>query len=195
MPSQRCGLKEASMSGVDIFFLLLVIIMLFVGFFKGMLKIGIAIGALYAAVVIAALYFRFLARNFGAETPVQFAQMFSFFLIFMISFLILYFAGSYSFKYVQFRGRIQYLDKFIGAFLGLVFGAMFASIFAMIFRYMFISQSNPTLLQYPMMSGLADSTKRSVLLNIFLNGILPLIYAPLSPILPDAADAIFQKLQ
>lgn len=183
------------MTFVDILLLFICIAAFFFGFFKGLIKISIAIGALYASIIISSLYFRFLAAKIGEGAPLHVAQMVSFFIILVISFLVLYFSGAYTFRYAKVTGRLQYLDKMIGTFLGLVLGAMFASILAMILRYLFIANNTQAEVSFPFVESLASSTKRSVLLNIFLNVVLPIIYTPMSPLLPDAADKIFRRFQ
>ncbi|HEY1015178.1 MAG TPA: CvpA family protein [Herpetosiphonaceae bacterium] len=183
------------MTFVDILLLLIVIVSFFFGFFKGLIKISIAIVALYASIIISSLYFRFLAAKIGSEAAPQLAQMVSFFIILLVAFFILYFSGAYTFRYAKLTGRLQYLDKMIGTFLGLVLGAMFASIVAMIFQYLFITNNTQAQIDFPFVEGLAGSSKRSALIPIFLRVVLPIIYTPISPLLPDAADRIFRSLQ
>ena len=112
------------MAFVDFVMLLLVIIFLFYGFFKGMLKVGLAIVTFYLSVIVASLYFRLVAQKLAknSTTSLQVLEMLSFLVVLVVIYLILLWAAFYTFRYVQVGGRIQYLDKLIGSFLGLVLG-------------------------------------------------------------------------
>ena len=185
------------MSFVDALLIAFVFITTIVGFFKGTLKISIALVTFYLAVILASLYFSFMARALATNSTssLQILNMLSFLVILVIAYIILLLTGLYAFRYIHVGQRAQILDKIGGAILGLFLGAMFASIFAMILRYLFITQFVEATLDYPLMRGLAGSTRKSVLLSLFVDGILPVLYAPLSPFLPEQADRIFRSLQ
>ena len=182
---------------VDIVMLLLVIVCLFFGFFKGVVKIALAIITFYLSIVIASLYFRFVAQAIAknSKTSLQVLDMLSFLILLIVCFIILLWAALYTFRYVQVGGRIQYLDKLLGSFLGLLLGAIMASVFAMMLRYLFITANASATLNFPAMRFLQQSTLNSVLKNVFLDVVLPVLYAPISPILPESADLIFRSLQ
>lgn len=181
---------------VDILLLLFVVFGLFYGFFQGMLKVGIAILVFYLTIVLSSLYYRPLALMISknSTTPFQVLEMLAFLSLLFVLFFILLAVASYTFRYLKIDGRLQYIDKVIGTFLGLVLGAMIASIFAMMLRYLFTTNA-AAVLDYPAMRFLQASTKASALKDIFLNIILPLIYGPISPIMPDSADALFRSIQ
>ena len=185
------------MAFVDGMILLFVIIGLFFGFFKGMLKISFAIVAFYLGIVLASLYFRVVAIKIkeNSSTSLQVLEMLSFLILLGVFFGVLLWALLYTFRYVRVGGRLQYLDKIIGAFLGVILGTFMASIFAMMLNYLFFTTNAPATLDFPMMKFLKESTQNSVMINVFTKTILPLIYAPISPILPDSADVIFRGLQ
>jgi uncharacterized membrane protein required for colicin V production len=187
---------DCPMPFIDILILLSVIVTFAFGFFKGVIKILIAIGAFYLAIILASLYFKFLARALAANsrTSPQFLEMLCFLIIFVVAFLIFLWAGLYTFRYVKISGRLQYLDKVLGSLAGLVLGALFASMFAMMFRYLFITYQIANTIDYPFLVELQASTKNSFFSNIFLRFILPAIYTPLSPILPENADIVFRGL-
>jgi membrane protein required for colicin V production len=120
--------------------------------------------------------------------------MLSFIIVLVVSFIVLLFTALYTFRYVQIGGRLQYMDKMIGTFLGLLLGAFFACLIAMLMNYIFVVQFTASTLDYPAMKMLQGSTERSTLKGLFLDAILPLLYGPISPVLPDSADAIFGQL-
>ncbi len=185
------------MSFVDILMLLFVILGLALGFFKGLVKIAIAFITFYLAVIIASLYFRFLARSLASNssTSLPVLEMLSFLIILIVAYIIFLFTALYTFRYIKVGGRLQYLDRILGTALGLLLGAFFASILAMMMRYLFIIQPTVDTLDFPAMRFLQASTQKSVLKDIFLNGILPILYAPISPILPGTADEIFRRIR
>lgn len=185
------------MAFVDVIILLVVVFGLFYGFFKGVFKIFLAIVSFYLAIVLASLYFRVTARAIGknSKTSPQVLEMLSFLTLVIVCFLILAWAAFYTFRYFKVRGRIENLDKLLGAFLGLILGAFMAGIFVMMLRYLFVTTNAPATLDFPAMRFLQESTGNSVLIRPFSNVVLPLIYTPISPILPDSADLIFRGLQ
>lgn len=185
------------MAFVDIVMLLLVITCLFFGFFKGVVKIALTIITFYLSIVIASLYFRFVAQGLAknSKTSLQVLDMLSFLVLLIVCFIILTWAALYTFRYVQVAGRTQYLDKMLGSFLGLLLGAIMASVFAMMLRYLFITANTAATLDFPAMRFLRQSTINSVLIDVFLDIVLPVLYAPISPIMPDSADLIFRSLQ
>lgn len=185
------------MAFVDVMMLLMVIICLFFGFFKGVVKMSLAIATFYLAIVIASLYFRFISQGLAknSKTSLQVLDMLSFLLLLIVCYIILFWAALYTFRYVHVGGRIQYLDKVLGSFLGLILGAIMASVFAMMLRYLFITANAPATLNFPAMTFLQQSTANSVLIRVFLDIVLPILYAPIGPILPESADLIFRDLQ
>ncbi|ABX07520.1 CvpA family protein [Herpetosiphon sp.] len=181
---------------VDILLLLFVVLGLFYGFFQGMLKVGISILVFYLTIVLSSLYYRplALAISKNSTTPFQVLEMLSFLTLLFVLFFALLWVASYTFRYLKVGGQLQYIDKVIGTFLGLILGAMIASIFAMMLRYLF-STTAPAVLDYPAMRFLQASTRASALKNVFLDIILPLIYGPIRPIMPESADALFRSIQ
>lgn len=181
------------MTFVDLLLLVLLIAITATGFFKGTIRLIIALITFYASIVLASLYFRFLAVFFTARgTSEAVANGISFFLILFLCFLILVSAGVYTFRYVRISGRLDYLDRLLGAILGLLMAAMVAAIVAIIFRYTFILNDPAATASFPLTRAFQNSVRRSALLPLMIDYILPRLYMVLGPFLPDAAQPFFQ---
>lgn len=160
------------------------------GFFQGTIKLVIALLTFYVSVVLASLYFKFLATFFNTGPVV--AEAISFFIILAISFALLLAMALYTFRYVRFPGRLEYLDRIIGVGFGVILGVIVASIVAMVLHYMFISHSAGN--EYPITRALQNSTRSSTLLRLLIYNILPRMFALVSPFLPDAAIPFFNPV-
>lgn len=181
------------MTFVDLLFFVLLIAITAAGFFKGTIRLIIAVITFYASIVLASLYFRFLALFFTARgTSDAIANGISFFLILFLCFVILFSAGVYTFRYVRISGRLDYLDRLLGAIVGLVMAAMVAVIVAIVLRYTFIHNDPAATASFPLTRAFQGSVRRSSLLPLLIDYILPRLYVILGPFLPDAARPFFQ---
>lgn len=181
------------MTFVDLLLLVILMAITAYGFFKGTIRLVIAVITFYASIVLASLYFRFLALFFTARgTSEVIANAISFFLILFLCFLILFASGAYTFRYVRISGRLDYLDRLVGAILGLVMAAMVAVIVAIIFRYTFILNDPAATASFPLTRAFQGSVRRSSILPLLIDIVLPRLYVVLGPFLPDAAQPFFQ---
>jgi membrane protein required for colicin V production len=176
---------------MDIFFILLLILCIAIGFFQGMIRVTVAIVALYLALVLASLYYPvvgdFLRRRMGTQVAV--GQYVAFAMVLFVAFIILLIAGIYTFRYAALPGRLQYLDRIFGTVLGLLLGAFMIGIFAtFLWTLLVVRNAAPDL---PLMTTIKSSTQTSLLPRYFANVILPQAYVILDPILPDGVRLIF----
>lgn len=176
---------------MDIFFILLLIVCIAVGFFQGMIRVTIAIVALYLGLVLASLYYPsvgdFLVRRLNTTRPV--GQYVGFAMVLFVAFIILLIAGIYTFRYATLPGRLQYLDRILGTILGLCLGGFLIGIFATFLWTLLVERgAAPDL---PLMSMVTRSTQTSFLPRYFATEILGRSYAILDPILPDGVRLIF----
>ncbi len=181
------------MNFIDLFFLLLFVGALALGFAQGMVRLIVVVIAFYLSLVLASLYFPALANvfvfRFGAARYV--GEYMGFVLVLLISSLILSAAGLYTFRYAQLPGQLQYVDRLIGLALGLFFGTLLISIFAVVLWNMMIVRGGRNV-DFPIMRFLGNQVAGSTLLQFFANELLDQIYTLLDPILPDGAQIIFQ---
>ena len=173
---------------VNLFLIALFLVVTGTGFFQGTVKLLIALVTFYVSVVLASLYFKFLATYFKNTSAIV-AESVSFFLILALCFAILLAMALYTFRYVRFPGRLEYVDRILGVVLGVVFGALVACVVAMILQYAFISHSAGN--EYPITRALQRSTRGSQLVQILIYNILPRLFTAVSPFLPDAALPFF----
>lgn len=173
---------------VNLVLMALFLIVTGTGFFQGTVKLVIALVTFYISVVLASLYFKFLATYFKNTSPVI-AESVSFFIILAICFVILLAMALYTFRYVRFPGRLEYVDRILGVVFGVVFGVLLACVTAMILQYAFISHSAGN--EYPISRALQRSTRSSQLVQVLIYNILPRLFAAVSPFLPDAALPFF----
>lgn len=180
------------MNFIDLFFLLLLVALLAVGFFQGMIRLAVLLTAFYLSTVLASLYFpavaTFFQRRFGTE---RFAgEYIAFMLVLMVAFILLTIAGLYTFRYAKLPGQLQYIDRIIGVVLGVLLAGLFIGVFAVILWNMMILRGGENI-EWPLMRTLGNGIRRSFLLNYFADTILPQAYAFIDPILPDGASLIF----
>lgn len=175
---------------IDLVLLLLFIIIAGLGFFQGTIKLVIAIVTFYASIVLSSLYFKFLASYMARRGTNTFvADAISFFLILVIAFAILLSLSLYTFRYVRFPGKLEFVDRILGVLFGVVLGVVLTSILSMVLQYVFISHSAGD--AYPISRALQGSVRSSVLLPLLIYNILPQLFAVVSPFLPDAAIPFF----
>ncbi len=172
---------------VNLLLMALFLIVTGAGFFQGTVKLAIALVTFYVSVVLASLYFKFLATYLNTSAVV--AEAVSFFIILGISFVMLLAMALYTFRYVRFPGKLEYLDRIIGVGFGVVLGVVLASIVAMILHYLFISHSAGN--EYPITRAFQRSARSSNLLQLLMYNILPRMFALVSPFLPEAAIPFF----
>lgn len=182
------------MTGFDIFFILLLLGGLALGFFQGTIKLIVAIIAFYLGIVLASLYFsmfgNFLRSKFNSTAEV--GQIVAFALILLISFLVLLAAGFYTFRYAKAPPSLDFIDKIAGTLLGLLLGALFIGMLATMLRYLFIYHDVAKTANLPIVASLQGGVRASRLLGYFSDYILPLIYNAVRPVLPEQANFIFQ---
>jgi uncharacterized membrane protein required for colicin V production len=178
---------------IDLFFLLLFVGALALGFFQGMIRLIVVVVAFYLSLVLASLYFpavaSFFVVRFGAARYV--GEYMGFVIVLLLSSALLSAAGIYTFRYVHLPGQLQYLDRLIGLALGLFFGTLLIGIFAVVLWNMMIVRGGRNV-DFPIMGFLGGQVASSVLLQFFANDLLGQIYTLLDPILPDGAQIIFQ---
>lgn len=180
------------MNFIDLFFLLLLVAMLAIGFFQGMIRLIVLIVALYLSVVLASLYFpavaTFFQRQFGTQRIP--AEYIAFTILLMVSFILLTVAGLYTFRYAKMPGQLQYVDRIIGVVLGVVLAGLFIGIFAVVLWNLMILRGGENI-DWPLMRTLGNGIRRSFLLNYFADTVLPQTYDVIGPILPEGARLIF----
>lgn len=181
------------MNLADVFFLLLFVGAVALGFFQGMVRLLVLILAFYLSVVLASLYFPAIAtmmvNRFGTERYV--GEYFGFVIVLLLGVFILGAAGLYTFRYAQLPGQLQYIDRILGLVLGLLFGTLLISLFAVVLWNLMITRGGRTI-DFPLMRFLGNQVAGSTLLQLFANQILDQVYAVVDPILPDGAQIIFQ---
>ena len=91
------------MNLTDIVFILLVLAFLALGFFQGTIKLLIAIVSFYVSIILASLYFQLVGSFFRQRfrTNLEVGQITAFGVILMVAFLLLTFAGLYTFRYAR----------------------------------------------------------------------------------------------
>ncbi len=181
------------MNLIDILFILLFFGMLAVGFFQGMIRLLVMIISLYLAVVLGSLYYapmgEFFVRSLGTQRFV--AQYVSFFLVMVLSFILLTVAGLYTFRYAKMPGGLEYLDRIIGTLLGMLLGVLLIGIFGGLLYNLMILRGGREI-ELPLFAALGDAVARSTLIRYFSNVLLPMAYSVLDPILPDGANLLFR---
>jgi uncharacterized membrane protein required for colicin V production len=177
---------------VDILLVLVVAAIAVAGFFYGTIKLILAIIALYASMLLASLYFKFLAVSLvrRATSPVI-ADTFSFFLILIICFVVLFAVALYTFRYIRLPGRLEILDRVFGIALGLFLGIIASAIVAMLLRYTFIDHELVGQSGLPLMGTFQQSTRQSQFLPVLQQEVLPRVYVVVSPWMPDTAQPLF----
>jgi membrane protein required for colicin V production len=182
------------MNLVDLMFILLVLAGLALGFFQGTIRLLIAIISFYVSIVLASLYFQMLGSFFRSRlgTTLEVGQITAFALILLVGFLLLTVAGLYTFRYAKMPQSLDFIDRVIGTLLGLVLGGLILGIFASLLEALFIFRNPSGVLTFPIMRAFQGAVRTSILVQFFSNNILPLIYSSVRPVLPDAADLIFQ---
>jgi membrane protein required for colicin V production len=173
---------------VNVLLMALFLIVTGAGFFQGTVKLVIALVTFYMSVVLASLYFKLLATYFNNTSSVV-AEAVSFFMLLTVCFILLLAMSLYTFRYVRFPGRLEYVDRILGVGFGVVLGVVLASIIAMVLHYMFISHHAGN--EYPITRALQRSTQTSQILRLLIHNILPRLFTLVSPFLPDAAIPFF----
>lgn len=175
---------------VDLLLLFGFIIISALGFFQGTVKLVIALVTFYASVILASLYFKFAASYIARSgTSPIIADAVSFFLILAICFILLLAAALYTFRYVRFPNKLEFIDRILGLLFGIVLGAVGMSIVGMVLRFLFVSHSigDP----YPLTRSLQSSTRTSNILPLLIENIMPQIFRIIGPFIPEAALPFF----
>ncbi len=181
------------MSFIDILLMLLVLAITATSFFHGTIRVIVALITFYASIVLASLYFRFLAVYFiGRGTSEAVADSASFFIILVLCFILLFLAGSYTFRYVRLPARIEVLDRIVATLLGLLLGALVAVVMSMVMQYAFVRHDIAATAKFPLTRAFQRSVRGSALRPILLQHGLPRVYTSVSPFLPEAAQPFFR---
>lgn len=182
------------MNFIDISFLLTLVGMLALGFFQGTIRLTILIVAFYLSLVLAGLYFPWvggwLAHSFGTASFV--ANYIAFGLVSLISFILITIGGFYTFRYAQFPGQLQFVDRTLGMLLGLILATLWLGLTAVMLWNMFVTQNAAAAINFPIMRWLDGSIKTSGLLNLFATHVLPKVYSVVQPILPTQVRSLFE---
>ncbi|GAC1647702.1 MAG: CvpA family protein [Herpetosiphon sp.] len=184
------------MTATDILLVFVFFITVGIGFFQGTIKLAISLITFYASVVLASLYFQFLAVLFtrrGTVTVV--ANGISFFLILFAAFVLLLLAGVYTFRYLRLPGRLDLLDRVLGTLLAVVLGLLVTGILAMVLNYIFVVNDPSATADLPVTTMLENSVRASGIRAILVRNLLPTLYASVAPLLPDAAQSLFNPSQ
>lgn len=180
------------MTFVDILLIIVFLITVGLGFFKGTIKFVISIVAFYASIVLASLYFRFLAIFFvKRNTSEPVANAISFFLILFLCFVIFLIAGLYTFRYLKMPGRLDYIDRILGMVLGFGMAILAIGIISMLLHYTFVQHNPAASASFPLANSFQSSVRGSVLRPLLIGRILPVLYNLVAPFLPESALAFF----
>lgn len=181
------------MNLIDLLLILLVIGSLALGFFLGMIRLGVMLLGFYLALVLSSLYFPsfggFIHSNFGGTRFA--ADYIAFFLLLVVSFSLLAWAGIYTFRYAQMPGRLKMVDHFVGVFLGILLGAFVVGVLSALLWNLMVVRGGRSI-ESPLFGIIGNGVYNSFLLNYFASYILPQTYDILEPILPDGARLIFE---
>ncbi len=184
------------MNFIDILMIAIVFGGLLTGFFQGVVRVSIMIFAFYLSVVLASLYFppvgQWVQRTFRA--PELVAQYIGFFVVALLAFIALTMAITYTLRYAEVPARFALFDKMLGALLGLVLAALIAGLVAMLLWNLMIVRGGRSI-DAPLLPWLGGQVFSSVLLRLFANSILPVVYDLVSPILPPSARILLAPLQ
>ncbi len=180
------------MNFVDLLFILSFFGILVLGFFQGMLRLAVLVIAFYLALVLASLYYapigELFVRNFRTQPFV--AQYIAFFLVLLLGFILVTFAGIYTFREVKLPGALHYLDQIVGLLLGLFLGALVVGISASLLWNLMIVHGGRNI-DIPLFGMLGAGIERSTMVRYFSTTVLPLAYNYMAPFLPDGADLLF----
>ncbi len=180
------------MNVVDLFFIVLFIGALALGFFYGMIRQIILIVVFYISVLLASIYFgataTFLQQRFSTDRTT--AEYIGFGIVLMLSFILLTAAGFYTFRYAEMPGQLLYLDRVVGLLLSVILGALLIGIFSVLLWDIMIVAGAQNI-DSPLTRSLGRSVRNSFLLRYFAQVILPQVYHLVDPILPAEAERIF----
>lgn len=181
------------MNVIDLLFVVLFFGALAVGFFQGTIRLVLVILSFYFSTVLASLYYQSLADVFVRELGGQrfVSQYVAFALIHLFCFIVLTWVGIYSFRYVQTPHHLEMVDRIVGTALGVLIGGMVLGLTAILLWNLFIVRGFANI-DYPITRWLGGQIGTSLMLRFFANAILPSLYEIIDPILPDAAQIIFQ---
>lgn len=183
-----------TLNAIDLLFILLVLGGMALGFFQGTIRLVIAIVAFYVGIVLASLYFQVVGNFFRIQfrSSLQVGQITAFAVILLVAFIVLTIAGIYTFRYARVPAVLDFLDRIVGTILGLLLAALFLGILASVLQLLFVNQNVAGTITFPIMRAFQNSVRGSVLVVVFGDQILPLIYAMVQPLLPGEARYIFQ---
>lgn len=181
------------MNVIDLLFVVLFFGALVVGFFQGTIRLVLVILSFYFSTVLASLYYQGLADVFVRELGGQrfVSQYVAFALILLFCFIVLTWVGIYSFRYVQIPHYLEMVDRIVGTALGVIISGMALGLTAVLLWNLFIVRGFANI-DYPITRWLGGQIGTSLMLRFFANAILPSLYELIDPILPDAAQIIFQ---
>lgn len=182
------------MNLTDIVFILLLLAFLALGFFQGTIKLLIAIVSFYVSIILASLYFQLVGSFFRQRfrTNLEIGQITAFAVILMIGFLLLTFAGLYTFRYARMPPSLDFVDRILGTLLGLVMGGLILGMLAEILHLLLIVRSPANEITFPIMRALQSSVRQSFLVGFFGNSVLPLVFNIVRPLIPPEAYFLFR---
>ncbi|HEU5089372.1 MAG TPA: CvpA family protein [Roseiflexaceae bacterium] len=182
------------MNLTDIVFILLVLAFLALGFFQGTIKLLIAIISFYVSIILASLYFQLVGSFFRQRfrTNLEVGQITAFGVILMVAFLLLTFAGLYTFRYARMPPSLDFVDRIVGTLLGLVMGGLILGMLAEILHLLLIVRSPANEITFPIMRALQSSVRQSFLVGFFGNSVLPLVFNIVRPLIPPEAYFLFR---
>jgi uncharacterized membrane protein required for colicin V production len=182
------------MNGIDLLFILLLLGGLALGFFQGTVKLLVAIISFYVSLVLASLYFQAIGNFFRVRfsSSREVGEITAFSTVMLISFLLLTFAGLYTFRYLKAPPSLDFIDKIIGTLLGLLLGALLMGLLAILLKDLFVFRNPASEASLPIVIAFQSGVRNSTLLRFFGDQIFPLLYQTVRPILPSEADTIFR---
>jgi membrane protein required for colicin V production len=180
------------MNFVDLLFIMIFFGILVLGFFQGVIRLTVLVIAFYLALVLASLYYapigEIFVRNFHSQRFV--AQYTAFFLVLLLGFILVTFAGFFTFRELKLPGGLRYFDQILGTLLGLFLGALVVGVSASLLWNLMMVHGGRNI-DIVLFQMLGDSIDRSMLVRYFSTTLLPLAYNRMAPFLPDGADLLF----
>lgn len=180
------------MNFMDAVFILALVGILLLGFFQGMVRMLVLILAFYLSALLATLYYPALGGFFYSRMGGQLEANFyiGFFVVLLITFGLLAWAGIFTFRYARLPGKLALLDHSLGMFLGLGLAALILGMLSVLFWNFFVVWGAETI-DFPLFPMLGGSVRGSRIMNLFQDNILPSVYDTIRPFFPPGAEFIF----
>lgn len=163
------------------------------GFFRGVVRLTIMLVSFYIAVFLASFYFMpfstFIVNK--TSTGPDVAIFMAFFIVTILTFVLVTLAGLYTFREVEMPGQLMYVDKFLGVFVALVLVSLVLGITSVMLWNMMITHGVGRI-DYAPARIIGRNVQTSLLLKYFSAHILPRAYNFADPVLPDAVEILFR---